>query len=274
MLKIIIIIIKKMKMIIFLQKERTKKKNIKSKGNKNEFKSLFDMSNSGKRMSLKPESMINNELRLSNTKDLLGVKRSNKKSYTKKADKNPYKILKNIKDISTKIISNKKPQNQYQDLQIKFNSEELNNLQYEDAIKFDKRTFFQYYISLLKKKHLIFFSFFPTDDYNLTTAKISLFLLSFSLYFTINGFFFSDKTMNKINENKGKLNIIFQIPQILYSTIISSVINIILKYLSLSEKQMLSIKRQEDYRKAEKEAKNIKKCINIKLIFFFLLVFY
>ena len=77
--------------------------------------------------------------------------------------------------------------------------------------------------------------------------------------------------MNKINENKGKFNILFQIPQILYSTIISSVINIILKYLSLSEKQMLSIKREIDYRKAEKEAKNIKKCINIKLIFFFII---
>ena len=34
---------------------------------------------------------------------------------------------------------------------------------------------------------------------------------------------------------------------------------------------MLSIKREIDYRKAEKEAKNIKKCINIKLIFFFII---
>ena len=253
--------------------KRKKQKNIRSKGKRNTFKSICEnLSNSGKRMSLKPESMTNKDLRLSNTKDLLGIQRSQKKSFTKKADKNPYNILKNIKSISTKIISNKKPQKQYQDFQYKkFNNEELNNLKYEDAINFDKRTFFQYYISLLKKKHLIFFAFFPTDDYNLTTVKISLFLLSFSLYFTINGFFFSDETMNKINENKGKFNIILQIPQILYSTIISSVINIILKYLSLSEKQMLSIKRQDDYRKAEKEAKNIKKCINIKLIFFFII---
>ena len=252
--------------------KRKNQKNIRNKGKINTFKISNDiLSNSGKRMSLKPESMTNKDLRLSNTKDLLGIHRINKKSYTKKVDKNSFNILKNIRDISTKIISNKNPQ-KYQDLQIKkFNNEELNNLKYEDAINFDKRTFFQYYISLLKKKHLIFFAFFPTDDYNLTTAKISLFLLSFSLFFAINGFFFSDKTMNKINENKGKFNILFQIPQILYSTIISSVINIILKYLSLSEKQMLSIKREIDYRKAEKEAKNIKKCINIKLIFFFII---
>ena len=242
---------------------------------KNTFKSSFEnISFSGKRMSLIPESMTNKALRLSNTKDLIGIKRNNKKSFTKKQDKKVINLLKHVKDISTKIISNKKPQNQCKDLQNKnFNDEELNNLKYEEAKKIDKRTFFQYYFSLLKKKHLILFTFLPIDDYNLTTVKISLFLLSFSLYFTVNGFFFTDETMNQINSDKGKFNIIFQIPQILYSTIISSLINIILKYLSLSEKQMLSIKSQNDYRKAEKEAINIKKCLNIKLALFFIISF-
>ena len=254
--------------------KRKKQKNQMDKGKRNPFKNSFEnLSNSGKRMSLKPESMLNHDLRLSNTKDLLGNKRKEKKSFTKKADKKEFNILKNVKSISTKIIS-KRPQIQYKDAQNKkFNDEELNNLKYEDAIIIDKRTFFQYYFSLLKKKHLILFTFFPSEDYNLTTVKISLFLLSSSLYFTINGFFFTDETMSKINEDKGNFDIIFQIPQILYSTIISSVINIILKYLSLSEKQMLSIKKQNDYRKAEKEAKNIKKCINIKLALFFIISF-
>ena len=65
-------------------------------------------------------------------------------------------------------------------------------------------------------------------------------MLSFSLFFTINGFFFSDSTMNKINEDKGAYNIIYQISQILYSTVISAIINTILKRLSLSEKQILT----------------------------------
>ena len=116
------------------------------------------------------------------------------------------------------------------------NDEELNDLEYELAILIDKRTYFQYYNSLIKKKHLILFTFYPANDYNLIAVKISLLLLSFSLYFTINGFFFSDSTMNKINEDKGAYNIIYQLPQILYSTIISAIINVILKRLSLSEK--------------------------------------
>ena len=78
----------------------------------------------------------------------------------------------------------------------------MNNLDYNEAIKIDKRTYFEYYCSLLKRKQLLLFSFFPNNDYNLVELKISLLLLSFSLYFTINGFFFSDETMHKIYKDK------------------------------------------------------------------------
>ena len=101
--------------------------------------------------------------------------------------------------------------------------------------------------------------------------KISLLLLSFSLYFTINGFFFSDETMNKINEDKGAYDILYQIPQILYSTVISALINMILKKVSLSEQQILTIKLESDYLIAQKKAKNIRSCIKIKLSIFFII---
>ena len=67
--------------------------------------------------------------------------------------------------------------------------QELNTLSYGKALILDKRTFSQYYCSLIKKKHLILFTFLPINDYNLRYIKIMLFLLSFSLYLSINGFF-------------------------------------------------------------------------------------
>ena len=151
------------------------------------------------------------------------------------------------------------------------NDEELNTLEYEIAIVYDKRTYFQYYWSLLKKKQLILFTFMPANDYNLFTIKISLFFIAFSLYFTINGFFFSDETMHKIHEAKGSFSIFNQIPQILYSTVICSAINMILKLLSLSEKNILLIKHEKSMKIAVKKSKNIEKCINIKFIIFFIL---
>ena len=49
------------------------------------------------------------------------------------------------------------------------NDNELNSLEYEKALKYDKRTLFQYYWSLLKKNQLILFTFLPTNDYNLVS---------------------------------------------------------------------------------------------------------
>ena len=149
--------------------------------------------------------------------------------------------------------------------------EEKNNLEYEIALVVDKRTYFQYYYSLIKKKQLLLFAFCPNKDYNLTLIKMSLLILSFSLYFTINGFFFTDSTMNKINEERGKYNFLFQIPQMLYSTLISAIINIILKMLSLSQKQILIIKHEKKYLNAKKTSNSILKCLKIKLAIFFIL---
>ena len=153
------------------------------------------------------------------------------------------------------------------------NDEELNNLDYEQSIVMDKRTFLQYYFSLLKKKHLILFAFSRMNDYNLIVAKISLLLLSFSLYFNINGFFFTDETMKEINNDFGKYNIISQIPQILLSFLISSIINTILKLLSISEKRILVLKKEKEIKAAEKKSIDLKKCIKIKLAIFFIIGF-
>jgi len=45
---------------------------------------------------------------------------------------------------------------------------EINSLTYELALIKDKRTYLQYYWSLLKQKHLILFTFLPVDDFNLS----------------------------------------------------------------------------------------------------------
>ena len=151
------------------------------------------------------------------------------------------------------------------------NDQEMNTLDYEIACDIDHRTYFQYYFSLLKKKQLILFTFWPMDDYNLTPMKILLFIVSFSLYFTINAFFFTDETMNKIYEDDAAFNFIYQLPQIFYSSVISAIINMVLKLLSLSEKKVLEIKKEKDLDKAKEKADKIKKGLNITLIIFIIL---
>ena len=152
-----------------------------------------------------------------------------------------------------------------------YNDQELNTMSYKDALKNDKRTYFQYYFSLLKRKQLLLFTFWPNNDYNLFFIKIDLFLISFSLYFTINGFFFDDKTMNKIYSTNGNYSILLQINQILLSSIISVFFNVILKLLALSEKDILSLKKISEYNEARKKSKNVIKYLKLKFIIFFTL---
>ena len=169
-------------------------------------------------------------------------------------------------------LSNNKSKNITNDKEIgNLNDHELNNLDYHHAILIDKRTYFQYYWSLVKKKQLLLFTFLASNDYNLFSLKFSLLLLSFSLFFTINGFFFSDDTMHKIHEDNGAFNIIYQLPQIIYSSVISAIINVLLKNLSLSEKNILFLKQIKDLKVALLKSKNIEKCITIKFIIFFIL---
>ena len=154
-----------------------------------------------------------------------------------------------------------------------FTDQELNRLDYNKALLYDKRTYSQYYFSLLKRKQLLLFTFLPVLDYNLQYIKIILFLISFSLYFSVNGFFFSDKTIHSIYENKGLANYLNQIASILYSSIIPSVINSILRLLSLSENDFYLMKQQKDGKNLIKIAKEIEICIKIKFTIFFIICY-
>ena len=153
------------------------------------------------------------------------------------------------------------------------NDDEINKLTYQEALLYDKRTFFQYYFSLLKNNHILLFVFFPSNDFNIFFMKLSLLLLSFSLYFTINAFFFNDNTMHKITIDHGKYDLLFQIPLILYSTFISTIINKFLKLLALSEYQILSIKTEKNFTEASNKSKEIIGNLKTKFYIFFIASF-
>jgi hypothetical protein len=176
------------------------------------------------------------------------------------------------KDIIRKNNKFKKIKNKNNSFERKnLNEEEINNLDYDTAIRLDKRTFMQYYWSLLKKKQIILFTFFTMNDYNIKIIKISFFVVSFALYLTINGFFFSDETMHKIYEDNGKYNLLYQIPPILYSSLISFIIKNILKYFSLSEKSILELRKEKSI--INIESQKTEQCLKIKLIIYFIISF-
>ena len=154
---------------------------------------------------------------------------------------------------------------------MKYNDEELNDLNYDLALKIDKRNYCQYYYSLLKTKHAIFFTFCNNTDYNLKIIKIDLFIFNLALEFTINAFFFSDDTMHKIYEDKGDFDLLYQLPQIIYSSIISHVFNYVLEILSLSQDAIIYFKNIRTNTYINKRIIRLYFKIKIKLILYFII---
>ena len=128
------------------------------------------------------------------------------------------------------------------------------------------------YINILKREHHILFTFCNFNDYNLIYIKLVRFIFLISTDMAMNVFFFSDESMHKLYINYGKYDFIQQIPQILYSTAVSKLIEIILCYLSLTDSPIYQVKNKM-LDNSSNEMKLTYKYINIKLIIFFVFTF-
>ena len=239
-----------------LIKTKTKKQNKKNK-NINHTKSKNKATN-------KKETKIISSINIETKK--------NKRKYKHNAPikkKNKDKIKFSDNNNNTFNLTNLLNQNEYKNMNkeeivkkskeiMEYNDEELNNLPYHLALKYDKRSFFEYYISLLKTKHIIIFTFYYNKDYNTRIIKIDLFFISFIIFLTINALFFTDETMHEIYLDQGSFNFIYRLPQIIYSSIISAMFNIPLNLLALSEDNILKLKKNKKKRKFKRKSKKIK----------------
>ena len=173
---------------------------------------------------------------------------------------------------NNRIINFKNISNKSKDI-LDYKDFELNKLEYSEVIKLDKRNYIQFYISSLKNYHPLIFSFSPYKDYNSRIIKIFMFFFSICLNLIINSLFFSDDTMHKIYKDKGNYDFIYQIPQILYSSIISGIINALTTNLGLSQENIIKFKHLKEKEKLEEKHKKLLKTLKIKFILYFSFTF-
>ena len=151
-----------------------------------------------------------------------------------------------------------------------YNDKELNDLDFKSALNYDNRNMIQIYYSFLKTDHILI-KILYSKDYNSRFIKIFLCFYNFSLSYTVNALFFSDETIHQISEDEGKFNFIYQLPQILYSSIISYLLGIILDILALSEDNILELKVERIPKIALQKSKKILRTLKFKFIFFFII---
>ena len=254
------------------EKEKNNQENIKNSPNK---KIESNQINNNLKEKNNQENKIVKSLKIKVNKN---KKNKNIKSKIKTTKNNKNLSISSINRITTFAdstkprINNIKTKEEIKSILV-FSDEEKNLLLYELAKKYDKRTFCVYYLSLIKTKHNLFFSFFRTNDYNSQIIKIDIFFVGFAIYYTVNALFFDDKTMHKIYETKGSFNIEYQLPKLVYSSLISSFLNSLLKFLALTDKGIIELKGNKSKNNIDMKKRNLEKIFNIKFIVYFVISF-
>ena len=153
-------------------------------------------------------------------------------------------------------------------------------MEYDDAIKKDHRTFCQYFAENLKEKQIIANTFIANDPIKPRSIKIILFSLNIILYFVINGLFISEEYISElyyINEEEENFFSFLprSIERLIYTTIVSLVIGYLTGFFFLEEKKVKGIfKRDMENKTVLKEnIKNLIKSLKKRYISFIIVVF-
>ena len=258
----------------FLEYKKQKKRNskIKTKGTKNESsKHMFKNEKNTEKTTINKYKNID-VIRFDNTK---------KKKIMEKIDEEKMNKEKIEKDLENE---------QYDDY-------ELNNMEYIDASNNDKRSCLRTYWSVLKRENYIFITFISCNDYNLFYVKIERFFVILCTEMTMNGLFFVHETMHRKYTENEDFTFVQKLPQFIFTILVTDFIEVLLCYLSMTDKAVYDIKdlvrdektkikklekkENEEKKKAKENSKkevgekimDILECMKRKLVGFFVVTF-
>ena len=125
------------------------------------------------------------------------------------------------------------------------------DMDYDDAIKKDKRKFRDYFIDRLKTNQILLNTFYYSEPIRPRTIKILLLILNIDLYFFINGLFFNEEYISDIfhsNDDESFSDFVFRFTEnCFYTTFVGVFVNYIIDCFFVEEKKIKGIlKREKD----------------------------
>ena len=209
------------------------------------------------------------------TKTVLNKKKKNKKS-SKSLDKKFLNIDKNTSkelETSNKIFSNERyPKslsfvNKIDSNILDYLATDLNDMDYDDAIRRDKRKFCEYFYERLKMNQFILNTFINEDKLKPRTIKIILFILVIDLYLFINALFINEDYVSEIFHLTKEERFFSFVPRsydrFFYATIVGVILNFILDFFFIQNIIII----------LEYEIVNIIKDLQKRFIYFIILSF-
>ena len=143
-----------------------------------------------------------------------------------------------------------------EDLNIKIDIEkyletDFEDMDYDDAVKKDKRKFSTYLYDKLKTSQIILNTFYNDEPLRPKSIKILLFILDIDLYFLVNGLFFNEEYISEIYHLEEEETFFSFIPRawnrFLYATLVGGTVNYVIDCFFIEEKKIKGIfKREKD----------------------------
>ena len=151
---------------------------------------------------------------------------------------------------------------------------DIQDLSYEEAVIYDKRSFLRIYWSFLKESQIILGTFFTDNNLDLFVIKLSFLVFTFQISFFLNALFYTDEYISNAYHNNGVLDFISGLAKSFYSFFATLITTNLLRMLSSSKNELMRVIRRNCRFQNYINIINIKLTkLRKKLVVYFILVF-
>ena len=226
------------------------------------------INNNSKKVTIKNEIINDKIYSIKPVKKHLNIKRKNN-------TKNIHKFVK-LQTLQ-RITRNENIKSKYNRgnlFKLSKNDFDIQELDYEEAIIYDKRSYLRMCWGFLVNSQIILGTFFTDNDLDLFVIKLSFLIFTFQISYFLNALFYTDEYISNAYHNNGVLDFLTGLPKCIYSFIATLVITNLLKMLSSSKNELTRVIRRNVKFNNYINIINIKLSkLRKKLIIYFLLEF-
>ena len=165
---------------------------------------------------------------------------------------------KKIQNISNENLLNEKSNKININNFSEYLSTDPDDMDFDDAIEKDKRTFCEYFCENVKNRLIIIKTFFIEDKIKPKSIKIMIFILNIVFYLSLNGLMYTEQYISDLydNENEKFSQFVSRIIEhLIYVSVISKVLNEIIDCFFIEEKKIkgIFIRGKKNYSKIKKD---------------------
>jgi hypothetical protein len=205
-------------------------------------------------------------------------KNNQEKEYYTIDEINNYCFEKEIQDYSPNI-KNKDNQNNENINIDEFLEPDVDDMDYDDAIAYDKRAFCVFYWERLKDKQMIINTFCSDEFLKPITMRLLLLILCFDLYFAVNGLFYTEEYISELfySTKEEKFFSFFErsFERFIYTTFVGVILEYIIGFFFIKERKIkkLFLREKDNFIKIRYEIIKIIKDIKKRYIYFIIFCF-